>query len=92
MARKRKVYVLSSRYGTELNEPELLPTKRKAQQAQNAIMYEVLIEAYRNEGGTGRMSLKKLNEWAEKKGYGGYGYFWNGYDDATEVRIDAFTI
>lgn len=84
----QKIYILSQRCGTEMNDPVVYPTEKEANQEADSIMKEVLQDAYtEHTGKSTKLSLKKLEKWAEDNGYGDSRYFWDGDNEAVEVRV-----
>ena len=83
-----KIYILSHRYGTDMSAPAVFRTEEEANAEADRIMEEVLRDAYEwDEGDSSDMTFEDLVKWADDSGNGDARYFWNGYDDATEVMV-----
>lgn len=82
------IYILSQRYGSDMSDPAVYLDEQKANQDADAIMQEVIQDSYANHTGDDtQLSLKELEQWAEDNGYGDSRYFWDGSDDATEIKV-----
>ena len=82
------IYILSQRYGSDMSDPVVYLDEQKANQEADAIMQEVIQDSYADHTGDDtQLSLKELEQWAEDNGYGDSRYFWDGSDDATEIKV-----
>ena len=82
------IYILSQRYGSDMSDPIVFLDENEANQTADNIMKEVIQDSYTNhtEDDT-QLSLKELEQWAEDNGYGDSRYFWDGRDDAYEIKV-----
>ena len=82
------IYILSQRYGSDMSDPVVYLDENEANQTADNIMKEVIQDSYTNhtEDDT-QLSLKELEQWAEDNGYGDSRYFWDGRDDAYEIKV-----
>ncbi len=89
----QKIYILSQRYGSDMSDPVVFLDENEANQTADDIMKEVIQDAYTSHTGKHAPSdIKKLEKWAEDNGYGDSRYFWDGDDDATELRVTTHEI
>ena len=82
------IYILSQRYGSDMSDPVVFLDENEANQTADDIMKEVIQDSYTNhtEDDT-QLNLKELEQWAEDNGYGDSRYFWDGRDDAYEIKV-----
>ena len=82
------IYILSQRYGSDMSDPVVFLDENEANKTADDIMKEVIQDSYANHTGDDtQLSLKELEQWADNNGYGDARYFWDGSDDATEIKV-----
>ena len=81
-----KIYILTSRYGTEMYEPVAFKSKKEAYKEAEDIVFDAARDDY--DGNSPNPTKRTLMKWAERKGYVlDDGYYWNGGDDAVEAVV-----
>ena len=94
----KDIWIVQARCGSDLLDPVIKFTEKDAEAAADEIMQPVLEEAYGASVGDPdasedeEMTFEALAKWAEEKGDGDSRYYWDGYGDATEVRVTKETI
>ena len=90
----RQIWIVTSRYGTEMYEPEVYYNEKEANKRANEIVLEVAREAYSDDTG-GSINARKatIEKWADEKGcsYDDW-YFWDGSEDAIETNVTQATV
>lgn len=94
MKTEKQIWIVTGRYGTEMWEPEVYYSKKKASKRAGEIVLETAREAYSDDTG-GSINARKatIEKWADEKGYS-YDdwYFWDGSDDAIETNVTQATV
>lgn len=86
---KKEIYIVTMRCGTELEEPEVFPTKKEADKYATEYVLDFARDSYTYDtGGSPNARKSTIEKWAEENGYeySDY-YFWDGGDDAAEANV-----
>ena len=91
-----KVYVVTTRYGTEMGSPLVFDNYKDAEVWAEEYVIDAVRESYycdcdeediADDFG-GRTEREFLEDWASEKGYDFFGwYFWDGGDEAVEADV-----
>ena len=81
-----KIYIVTSRCGTEMLEPVAFMTRKEADDYAQSIILDAVFNEY--DGDSDNPDWSTLESWATENGYELWeNYFWSGWDDATETDV-----
>ena len=92
---KRKVWIMSSRFGEEMFDPILFQTREEAESAANDYIREAILWDYNNAHPfqEGIPTKEDLEYWADRHGYKFMDYYYkNDHDDAVEAFVTGHEI